>query len=126
MAQDSTFGLGWLGVSSTIQHTPLLNMMVMCGDASPDVDSICDCTDHMPEGGKKDTMCIVEIFQEKVNEFEEGRNTHVFSFDSASNVQKANQILCQTFPRACCFHGGELALSLFFRDLSKMKLIQVR
>ena len=127
MSQTPMFGLGWLGDGATIRRMPLLNMMVMCGDANPVVVSICDCTDHMSEGGKKDATYIAEMFQDKVNEFDpKGRHTDVFFFDGAANVQKAGQILCQTFPRAYCFHGGEHVLSLFFSDLSKLKHIQVR
>ncbi len=37
MAQSLTFRLGWLDDSVTIWYMPLLNKMVMCGDASPDV-----------------------------------------------------------------------------------------
>ncbi len=54
MAQASTFGLGWLGDGATIWYVPLLNITVMCGDANPVVMSICDSTNHMSEGGKKD------------------------------------------------------------------------
>ncbi len=70
--------------------------------------SICDCTDHMSESGKKDATYISEIFQERVNEFDtNGQNTNIFFFDGAANVQKAGQILCQTFPQPYCFHGQE-------------------
>ncbi len=68
MTQTLPFGLGWLGDGATILHIPLLNMMVMCGDASTVVVSICDCS-HMFEGGKKDANNIADMFQEKVNEF---------------------------------------------------------
>ncbi len=64
MAQASIFGLGWLGDGATIQCMPLLNMILMCGNASPVVMPICDYTDHMSEGGKKDATYIAEIFQE--------------------------------------------------------------
>ncbi len=80
---------------------PLLNMMAMCGDATLVVVTICDCTDHMSEGGKKDATYITEMFQEKVCEFDnEGRKKDVSFFNGASNAQKAGQILCQTFPRS--------------------------
>ncbi len=127
MAQAPMFGFGWFGDSATIQWLPLLNMMVMSGDVNPVVVSICDCIDHMLEGGKKDATYIAEMFQEKVNGFDlKDRHTDVFFFDGALNVQKVGQILCQTFPRAYCFHDGEHVLSLFFSDLSKLKPIQVR
>ncbi len=78
---------------------PLLNMMVVCGDVNPVVLSICDCTDHRLEGGKIDSTYVAEMFKEKVNEFDlKGRHTDAFFFDGAANVQKARQILCQTFP----------------------------
>ncbi len=106
---------------------PLLNMMVMCGNANSVIVSVCDCIDQMSEGVMKDATYIGETFQEKVNEFDpDGRNTDVFFFIGASNVQKAGQIQCQTFPRAYCFHGREHVLSPFFSDLSKLKPIQVR
>ncbi len=90
-------------------------MMVMCGDTSPVVASICDCTDHMSEGGKKDTTFITEMFQQKVNDFDLNVwNTDVFFF----NIQKAGLILCQTFSRVFCFLDGKHVLSLFFSDLS--------
>ncbi len=97
---------------------PLNNMMVMCGDAIPVVIYICDCTDHMSDSGEKDVTYIAEMFQEKGNEFgSDGRKTYFFFFESASNVQKTGQILCQTFPRAYCFHGRE---PLFYSDISKL------
>ncbi len=73
---------------------PLLNMMIMCGDVNPVVVSICNCTNHMSEGGKKDATYI----EENVNEFDpKGRHTDII-FDGAANVQKACHILYQTFP----------------------------
>ncbi len=106
---------------------PWLNMMVMCGDANHVVVSICDCTNHMSEGGKKDVTYIAEMFQEKVYKFDpDSRSTDVFFFNGASNVQKVGQILCQALPRAYCFRDREHVLSLFFSELSKLKPIQVR
>ena len=45
-------------------------MLVMCGDKPPAVLSICDCTDHMVEGGKKDAKFIMNFFKSKVDEFD--------------------------------------------------------
>ncbi len=106
---------------------PLQHLIVMCGDADPVVMSICDCTNHMLEGGKKDATYIAEMIQEKVNEFDpDSRNTDVLFFNGASKAQKAGQILCQTFPRAYCLYDWEHVLSLFFNYLSKLKPIHVR
>lgn len=46
-------------------------MMVMCGDESPVIASICDCTDNMSEAGKKNASYITEKFKIKVNDFDE-------------------------------------------------------
>ncbi len=72
----SIFRFGWLGDGATIQCMPQLNMLVMFGDVNPVVVSICDCINHMSEGGKKDATYIAEMFQEKVNDFDhKGRHT---------------------------------------------------
>ncbi len=44
---------------------PLHNMMVRCGDANPVFVSICDYTNHVSEGGKKDVTYKADMFQEK-------------------------------------------------------------
>ncbi len=104
----------------------LLNMLAMCGKAAPVVVSICDCTSHMVEGGKKDAEFIMEYFSDKVDEFDpSGTLTDCFFFDGAANVQKAGAILCAKYPRAMSFHGGEHVLSLFFSDLAKVNPIRV-
>ncbi len=66
MVQASTFGLDYLGDDATIQGMLMLNMMVICGDASPIVLSICDCTKCMSECGKKDNNFIAEMFRKKL------------------------------------------------------------
>ncbi len=63
IAQASTFGFGWLGDSATIRHMPLHNNMVICGDATPVVVSICDCTIHISEDGKKDASYLLKCFK---------------------------------------------------------------
>ena len=120
------FGFWWLGDGATIKRMPLLNILVLCGNAPPTVVSIIDCTTHMSDGGKKDATYIMEQFQRKVDQIDtEAKLTDCFFFDGASNVQTAGAILCARYPRAMCFHGGEHVLSLFFSDLSKIKSIQV-
>ncbi len=70
------------------------HMIVMCGDVNPVVVSICNCTNHMSEGGKEIVTYIAEMFQDKVNKFDpNSRNTDVFFIDGTSNVQKAGLIL---------------------------------
>ena len=127
LLQDAeVFGLGWLGDGATIKRMPLLNILVLCSPAPPTVVSILDCTSDMSDGGKKDATYIMDQFRRKVDEIDVDKKlTDCFFFDGASNVQTAGAILCATYPRAMCFHGGEHVLSLFFSDLSKLKPIQV-
>ena len=88
--------------------------------------SICDCTDHMVEGGKKDAEFIMNFFKTKVDEFDLSKvYSDSFFFDGAANVQKAGQILCAHFPQIMCFHGGDHILSLFFSDLSRLGAIKI-
>ncbi len=56
------FGLYWLGNGATIKQTLLLNMSVMCGNFTPSVMSIFDCTEHMSADRKKDATFIMELF----------------------------------------------------------------
>ena len=126
MKDARTFGIAWLGDGATIKHMPLLNMLALCGEEPPVVISIFDCSDHMSEGGKKDAQYIGQLFKDKVAEFDPTTTcTDAFFFDGASNVQKAGEILCATYPRAFCFHGGEHVLSLFFSDLADFRPIKV-
>ncbi len=105
---------------------PLINMLVMCGNKPPAVISICNCTDHMVEGGKKDTEFIMNLKKKKVDESDPSKvYSNSFFFDGAANVQKAGQILCAHFPQAMCFYGGKHVLSLFFSDLSRLGAFKV-
>ncbi len=101
-------------------------MLAMCEKAAPVVVSICDCTSHMVDGGKKEAEFIMEYFSKKVVEFDStGLFTDCFFFDGVTNIQQAGIILCAKYPRAMSFHGGEYVLSLFFSDLAKIHPIQV-
>ncbi len=99
---------------------PLLNVLVLCRNTPPTVVSIVDCTTHMIMEGRK-----IQQFQRIVNEISQDRKlTDCIFFDDASTVQTAGQILCVTCPQEMCSHVGEHDLSLFFNNLSKLKLIQ--
>ena len=103
-----------------------MNVLAMSGTSSPRTVGIIDCTTHMAEGGKKDASYISDIFDDKVMEYDPKMTlTDTFYFDSASNVQKAGQVLMAKFPRSFCFHGGEHVVSLFFTDLSKIDPVRV-
>ncbi len=114
MAQAPTFGFGWLGDGATIQCMPLINMMVIYGYANPVVVSICDCTNHMSEGGKQDATYIAMNSTPRVEK------------QMSSSLMEQKMFRRQAkFCVKPCFHGGEHVLSLFFSDLSNLKHIQV-
>ncbi len=104
----------------------LMNILAMSSAFPPMTISIQDCTKHMVEGGKKDTLYIADLFDKKVMEYDPLKTcTDVFYFDWASNVQKAREVLMTRFPCSFCFHGGEHVVSLFFSSIAKIKLVKV-
>ncbi len=65
-------------------------MLVMCGDKPPAVMSICDCTGHMVDCGRKDTKYIMNFFKAKGNGFDPSKvYTDSLFFNGAANMQKA-------------------------------------
>jgi len=80
----------------------------------------------MAAGGKKDAPYIADIFKDKVEEYGPTRTLiDIFYFDSASNVQKAGEVLMAKYPRTFCYHGGKHVVSLFFSSLAKIKPMKV-
>ncbi len=62
----------------------------------------------------------MEYFSDKVDEFDpKGIFTDCF-FDGVANIQQTGAILCEKYPRAMSFHGGEHVLSQIFSDLTKL------
>ena len=130
-------GTSWLGDGATIGKKPLVNIMGAAGGIPPVVVGIHDCTQQLVEGGKKDARYISELFKDHMEELFEGSNepeklqlfkdtTDVFFFDGASNVQKAGEVLTVHYPRAHCLHGVEHVMALFFSDIGKHPVVQVR
>ena len=88
----SAFGLTFLGDGATIKRMPLINTLAMCGDSSPMVMSIVDCTDHMAAGGLKDCVHIANLFSTRAIECDPDCTlTDVFFFDGAGNMQKGGR-----------------------------------
>jgi hypothetical protein len=107
-------GLGFLGNGATVKKMPLMNSTASCADTPPITISIHDYTKHMQEGGKKDATYVAGLFEDKVREYDTNDTlTDAFFFDSASNVQKAGDILAAKFSHSFCFHGGEHVVPLF-------------
>ena len=112
---------------ATISRMLLVNNLVMCDDVPPTVVDIHDCTDHMDAGGKKDAEYLAGLMEEEIITFyPERMHTDTFYFDGAANVQKCALRLCDFYPRAYVFHGGEHVISLFLYDIAKMAPIKVR
>ncbi len=85
-----------------------MNMLVVYGEEAPVVVSVCDCTDHVIDGKKKDAKFIGKFFKDKVEQWDPSHcYIDYFFFDGAANIQKAGEILCAYYPRALCFPGGE-------------------
>ena len=58
------------------------SILAMSGAFPPMTISIQDCTKHMAEGGKKDALYIVDLFDKKVMEYDPLKTcTDVFYFD---------------------------------------------
>ncbi len=57
---------------------------------------------------------ILQSNFKKVNESDQDRKlTDFFFFDSGSNVQTTNEILCAIYPQAMCFFGGRVFCPYF-------------
>ncbi len=66
------------------------------------------------KGGGDYAQYIGKLFKDKVAEFDSTFTCiDAFFFDSESNVQKAGEILCTTYPQSFCFHGQEHVASIF-------------
>jgi hypothetical protein len=103
----------------------LINILAMSGALPPMTISIQDCMKHLVEGGKKDTLHIVNLFDKKVMEYNPLKiYTDVFYFDGVSNVQKAEEVLMARFSCSFCFHGGKHVVSLFFSSIAKIKPVK--
>ena len=78
----------------------LFNVMVLDGNSYPVVAAIKDCTGHLSQAGKKDTLFIADVFTKLLLEFDaEKHRVDIFYFDGVSNVQKAGEVLGVKFPQ---------------------------
>ena len=125
--EGTKFGYVLEGDGATVITKPLLNGMVMYGNCYPVVAAIRDCTDHLAAGGTKNCTYIAEVFTALVREYDpKGKDTNIFYFDDAANVQKVGRILEARFPRTTTLHGGDHNLALWFSKIAKIPVIRVR
>ena len=92
LKEAKPFGLTFIGDGATIKRAPLMNVLSVCGNTPPIVVVIEDCSEHMADGGKKDSTYIALLFGTKVAEHDPGKVlTDFFFFDGANNVQKGGK-----------------------------------
>ena len=120
------YGLMWSSDGCTARKMPFINVLCTNGVTPPIVVGIHDCSNHMAAGGKKDAEYIAKLMERHVEAVEKDKkNTDLFVFDGASNVQKAGKVLATLMPRATVLQGGEHVISLFFSDLACLTPIKV-
>ncbi len=78
---------------------PLINMVVLCGGEAPVVVSVCDCTDHMVDGKKKDAEFIGIFFKDKAEEWDPSHHyTDCFSLMEQQMSKKMETFCAQITP----------------------------
>ena len=126
MKESKTVGLTFIGDGATIKRAPLMNILAMCGNTPPIVVCIEDCSEHMADGGKKDTTYIALLLGATVADYDPGKVlTNLFFFNRASNVQKGGKFLTVQYQMTYCLHGGEHVCSSLFSDIAKFPPIKL-
>ncbi len=121
-----TFGTAMCGGGTTVHHTPLLNILCICGEQPPAVLRIEDCTTHMVDRGTKNVSYIADLFWGAIEQVDiDGTLLTCVYFDEAKNVQKVGDVITAAYPRAFSFHGGEHVMSLFFSNIAQIVQIRV-
>ena len=93
------YGLTLYGDGATVKKMPLINILASGAHLTTAVLDIMDCSKHMCKGGKKDAVYIAELFLPHLMKLDpEMKHVDLFYFDGATNVQKAGQILCASYP----------------------------
>ena len=116
------YGLFVHGDGATIHRSPLFNIMASGACCPAAILKIVDCHKHMSSGGTKTGVYIAGLVKEQMDLLDPEKNLiDVVSFDGASNVQKAAQILQADCPRLFVIPAVEHSVSLFFSDLAKIE-----
>ena len=108
------FGLSFYGDGATVCKMPLMNIMASGVHERSAVLDIVDTTDHLSEGGTKDSEYISDIFLPHINNIDPKKEfVDTVFFDGAANVQKAGRVLAEKIPAITVLHGAEHVVSLF-------------
>jgi hypothetical protein len=83
----------------------------------------------MAIGGKNDATCLASVVRPYITAIEAHANTRhqkhqavvdLVQYNGANNVQLFSRILARHHPRITVCHGGEHAISLFFKDVFEL------
>jgi hypothetical protein len=119
------FGITTYGDGATVKKMPLINVIASGAYLHVGVLEIVNCSSHMERGGKKDARYIASLFRPHIDKFEAEFPNCVdyVTFDGASNVQKAGEVLCGSYPRIVVTHGAEHVISLYFQDIFGLPIL---
>jgi hypothetical protein len=124
MQESEVFGLMYIGDGATIGKMPMVNMLCVGVHNPAKVLEIADTSEIMESGGKKDAGTIARMFVPHIERMDNAKSlSDLISFDGASAVQKAGQIMQVSYPRMYCIHGAEHSISLFFKDVAHLSPI---
>ncbi len=76
MCEASTFGVTLFGDGATIKTVPLLNVLAAGVNNPFALLDIVDCTNHLAQGGMKDTTHIANIIHPLITQLESEMDDH--------------------------------------------------
>lgn len=120
------YGICLYGDSATIKRKPFLNILAASVKEPSIVLEIADATDHLKEGGKKDSSYVAGCFIPWCRRLDpDNKFLDCVFFDGAGDVQKAGKLLAARNPRIAVLHGAEHVVSLFCKDVAKLTPIHI-
>jgi hypothetical protein len=116
------FGMMTYGDGATVKKMPLINVIASSAYLHMVVLDIFNCS-----WGKKDTRYIASLVHPHIDKFEVEcpKCVDYVTFDGASNVQKAGDVLCGAYPRIVVTHGAEHVISLHFQEISGLPILSM-
>ena len=124
LREADKFGISFFGDGATIKKMPLVNILCSGVHSPATVLEIADCTTALAQGGKKDAKYLADLFFPHLADVDPKKDlTDLVLFDGATNVQKAGEVIQARYPRVTVLRGAEHVVSLFFKDVAKIKAI---
>ena len=124
-ASGAKMGISVGGDAATINREPLIN----CIAASPSNHSlvldVIDSSEHMADNGKKDAMYLCKVMLPCLEIIDPDKNlVDLVTFDGASNVQKAAQLMKIHYPMITVSPAIEHTVSLVFGRVMHLRPIK--